>query len=76
MQDILALNELPMGQMGEIVSLTEEHKNALYHEYGVGVGMTVMILHKAVDWLVQIGYSQVDIGSKYLQHIKVKPIVL
>ena len=40
MQDILALNELPMGQMGEVVSLTEEHKNALYQEYGVGVGMT------------------------------------
>ncbi len=76
MQDILALNELPMGQMGEVVSLTEEHKNALYQEYGVGVGMTVMILHKAVDWLVQIGYSQVDIGSKYLQHIKVKPVAL
>ncbi len=74
MQDILTLQELPMGQMGEIVSLSEEHQNAIYHELGAGVGMTVMVLQKAVNWLVQIGYSQVDVGSNYLQHIKVKPI--
>ena len=74
MQDILTLQELPMGQMGEIVSLSEEHQNAIYHELGSGVGMTVMVLQKAVNWLVQIGYSQVDVGSNYLQHIKVKPI--
>ncbi len=76
MQDVVTLKDLPLGQMGEIVSLSEEHKNAIYQEFGAGVGMTVMILHKAVDWLVQIGYSQVDMGSKYLQHIKVKPIIL
>ena len=74
MQDIMTLQDLPMGQMGEIVSLSEEHQKAIYQEFGASVGMTVMILHKAVDWLVQIGYSQVDMGSKYLQHIKVKPI--
>lgn len=76
MQDVLTLQELPLGQMGEIVSLSEEHQTAIYQEFGAGVGMTVMILHKAVDWLVQIGYSQMDMGSKYLQHIKVKPITL
>ena len=76
MQDVVTLKDLPLGQMGEIVSLSEEHKNAIYQEFGAGVGMTVMILHKAVDWLVQIGYSQVDMGRKYLQHIKVKPIIL
>ena len=54
--------------------MSEEHQNAIYHELGAGVGMTVMVLQKAVNWLVQIGYSQVDVGSNYLQHIKVKPI--
>ena len=74
MQDIVTLQELPLGQMGEIVSLSEEHQKAIYQELGAGVGMTVMVLQKAVNWLVQIGYSQVDVGSKYLQHIKVNPI--
>ena len=74
MQDIVTLQELPLGQMGEIVLLSEEHQKAIYQELGAGVGMTVMVLQKAVNWLVQIGYSQVDVGSKYLQHIKVKPI--
>ncbi len=76
MQDVLTLQELPMGQMGEIVDFTEEHQQAIYQEFGASVGMTVMILHKAVDWLVQIGYSQVDMGSKYLKHIKVRPVTL
>lgn len=76
MQDILTLQDLPLGQMGEIVSLSEEHQSAIYQELGAGVGMTVMILQKAVNWVVQIGYSQIDMGSKYLQHIKVKPAVL
>ena len=76
MQDVLTLQELPMGQMGEIVDLTEEHRQAIYQEFGASVGMTVMILHKAVDWLVQIGYSQVVMGSKYLKHIKVRPVTL
>lgn len=76
MQDILTLQDLPMGQMGEIVDLSEEHRQAIYQEFGASVGMTVMILHKAVDWLVQIGYSQVDMGSKYLKHIKVRPVTL
>lgn len=76
MQDILTLQELPLGQMGEIVSLSAEHQKEIYHDLGAGVGMNVMILHKAVDWLVQIGYSQVQVGSKYLPHIKVRPVAL
>ena len=76
MQDVLTLQELPMGQMGEIVDLTEEHRQAIYQEFGASVGMTVMILHKAVDWLGQIGYSQGGMGSKYLKHIKVRPVTL
>lgn len=47
MQDVLTLQDLPMGQMGEIVDLSEEHKQAIYQEFGASVGMTVMILHKA-----------------------------
>ena len=76
MQDVLTLQDLPMGQMGEIVDLSEEHSQAIYQEFGACVGMTVMILHKAVDWLVQIGYSQEDMGCKYLKHIKVRPVTL
>lgn len=76
MQEELTLQDLPLGQMGEIIALSEEHQKDIYREFGASVGMTVMILHKAVDWLVQIGYSQMDMGSKYLQHIKVKPLTL
>ena len=76
MQDVLTLQDLPMGQMGEIVDLSEEHRQAIYQEFGASVGMTVMILHKAVDLLVQIGYSQGDMRSKYLKHIKVRPVTL
>ena len=65
-----------MGQMGEIVDLTEEHRQAIYQEFGASVGMTVMILHKAVDWLIQVGYSQIHVGRQYLPHIKVKPVAV
>lgn len=74
MQNVLTLQDFPMGEMGEIVSLTKEHESAIYKELGIDVGMTVMVLHKAVDWLIQVGYSQIHVGSKYLPHIKVKPV--
>ncbi len=74
MQKIVTLQDLPLGQMGEIVSLSEEHRKEIYREMGADVGMNIMILHKAVDWLVQIGYSQVQIGKNHLQHIQVKPL--
>ena len=76
MQHELTLQDFPLGEMGEIVSLTKEHENAIYHELGIDVGMTVMVLHKAVDWLIQVGYSQINVGSKYLPHIKVKPVAI
>lgn len=76
MQDVMTLQELPLGQMGEIVSLSEEHQKAITQEFGASVGMTVMILCKTVDWLVQIGYSQMHMSDKYLSHIKVKPVTV
>ena len=76
MQEELTLQDLPLGQMGEIISFSEELQNTIYQEFGASVGMTIMILHKAVDWLVQIGYSQMDMNRHYLEHIKVKPIAL
>lgn len=74
MQKEVTLQEFPEGEMGEIVSLTKEHKKAIYQELGIDEGMTVMILHKAVDWLIQVGYSQIHVGKQYLPHIKVKPV--
>ena len=53
MQNELTLQDFPMGEMGEIVSLTKEHETAIYQELGIDVGMTVMVLHKAVDWLIK-----------------------
>lgn len=47
MQDVIALKDLPLGQMGEIVSLSEEHQKTILSEFGCSVGMTVMILHKS-----------------------------
>lgn len=71
---VMTLQDLPFGQMGEIVDLSEEHKHILQQGFGIGIGMTIMHLHKAMDGLVQIGYSQLHLDKQYLKHIKVRPV--
>lgn len=74
MSEIVNLIDLPVGQLGEIVELAEEQQTDIFQKFGAAAGMSVMILHQAVEWLVQIGYTQMHMNGEYLQKIKVKPI--
>lgn len=71
MSKVVDLCDFPVGELGEIVDL--EQDEAIFHEFGASRGMSVVILHKAAQWLVQIGYTQVSMGWEYLNKIKVKP---
>ena len=71
MSKVVNLLEFPLGELGEIVEL--EHHKVMFDQFGASPGMSVVILHQAVEWLVQIGYTQVTMGKEYLQKIKVKP---
>lgn len=70
MSKVVDLLHFPLGEIGEIVELEQQAK--MFDQFGVSNGMSVVILHKAVEWLVQIGYTQVTIGKEYLSKIKVK----
>ena len=34
--------------------------------------MSVIVLHQAVEWLVQVGYNQISLNKEMLNKIKVK----
>lgn len=72
MSKIVDLCDFPIGELGEIADL-EEHDAVMFREFGASVGMPVIVLQKAAQWLVQIGCTQVNISKEYLQKIKVKP---
>ena len=72
MSEIFKLSKLKVGQVGEIVELNED---GLIHKLGISKGMSVIVLHQAVEaveWLVQIGYNQVFLNKDMLNKIKVK----
>lgn len=71
MSQIVDLCDFPVGELGEIADL--EHSAVMFKEFGASIGMPVIILQKAAQWLVQIGYTQVNMSKEYLQKIKVKP---
>lgn len=71
MGEIFNLAKLKVGQIGEIVELKEEQ---LVHKFGIGKGMSVIVLQKAVDWLVQVGYNQVVLTKDMVQKIMVKEV--
>ena len=63
MSQIVDLCDFPVGELGEIADL--EHSAVMFKEFGLSIGMPVIILQKAAQWLVQ--------SKEYLQKIKVKP---
>ena len=69
MSKIFRLSKLKIGQVGEIVELNEE---ALINKLGINKGMSVIVLHQAVEWLVQVGYNQISLNKEMLNKIKVK----
>ncbi len=74
MAEVMNLIDLPTGQLGEIVELAAEHQHDIFQQYGADKGMSVVVLNKAVDWLVQIGYNQVFMAKEHLHRIKVRTV--
>ncbi|KJS84353.1 MAG: hypothetical protein JM58_10940 [Peptococcaceae bacterium BICA1-8] len=73
MSNVFSLAKLKIGQIGEIVELKENGKTTIMSEkLGIAKGMSVIVLQQAVDWLVQIGSSQITLSKEMLNNIKVK----
>ncbi len=73
MSQIMPLADFPEGELGEIVDLKD---GDIFEHYGAHVGMSIVILHKAMEFLVQIGYNQIHLGQEQLKKILVKPVSL
>ncbi len=71
MSQIMRLVDFPEGELGEIVDLEDSD---IFERYGAHVGMSIVILHKAMEFLVQIGYNQIHLGHEQLKKIFVKPV--
>ena len=59
MSKSVRLLDFPEGELGEIVDLEDSD---IFEHYGAHVGMLIVILHKAMEFLVQIGYNQIHLG--------------
>ena len=51
MSKSVRLLDFPEGELGEIVDLEDSD---IFEHYGAHVGMSIVILHKAMEFLVQI----------------------
>ena len=71
MNKYFGLDEAREGTLYEIVSVSDE---ALSHEFGAYQGMSVVILKKALESIVQFGYSQVTMEKELLKKIIVQAV--
>ena len=55
----------------EIVSIDDE---SISHKIGAYSGMSVVVLRKALQSIVQFGYSQIEIERELLEKIIVQPV--
>lgn len=67
------LSELSVGDLAEIVSI---EKDTIFQSIGAHVGMSVMVLRKAVASLIQIGFTQFEVSNEILNQIRVKRVIL
>ncbi|MDD4342820.1 MAG: hypothetical protein PHH19_00435 [Eubacteriales bacterium] len=70
MVEVINLNRLKEGVVAEIV----EAEEALFHLLGITKGMSVIVLQKTVDWLIQVGYDQLLLKEDVVSKIKVKTV--
>ncbi|NCC81156.1 MAG: hypothetical protein EOM04_02660 [Clostridia bacterium] len=70
MVEVMNLNRLKEGVVAEIV----EAEEALFHLLGITKGMSVIVLQKTVDWLIQVGYDQLLLKEDVVSKIKVKTV--
>lgn len=67
----IELKDLPEGKMAEIVLIKND---SLIKHIGVQVGMTVLILKRAVKSFIQVGYNQLEVSQDILEQIIVREI--
>lgn len=71
MSDRFRLDEAQEGQLYEIVAINDEKVS---HATGANQGMSVVVLKKALQSIVQFGYSQIEIERDMLRQIVVQTI--
>lgn len=70
MSDKIELSKLKEGVLAEIVDAEE----ALFNLMGITRGMSVIVLQKTVDWLVQVGADQLFLKEDVVSKIIVRPV--
>ncbi len=71
MSNFFRLDEVAEGKLYEIVSVDDE---VISHKIGAYSGMSVVVLRKALQSIVQFGYSQIEIERELLEKIVVQPV--
>lgn len=71
MSEEFRLDQVDEGSLYEIVSMDDE---AVSRETGACVGMSVVVLKKALKSIVQFGYSQMELEADLLHLIRVQPV--
>ena len=62
------LSDLPEGVLGEVISITSD---SIFHQIGINVGMSVVVLKKAVNSIIEVGYHQLEITHDISKNITV-----
>lgn len=68
MRKTAKLNDVPEGVLGEIVSIENE---GIFHSIGAHVGMSVVVLKKAMNSIIEIGYNQIEVSNDLASGIMV-----
>ena len=62
------LSDLPEGVLREVISITSD---SIFHQIGINVGMSVVVLKKAVNSIIEVGYHQLEITHEISKNITV-----
>ena len=62
------LSDVPEGVLGEVISITSD---SIFHQIGINVGMSVVVLKKAVNSIIEVGYHQLEITHEISKNITV-----
>lgn len=68
------LADLPIGDLAEIVAIDD--KESIFEQIGAHVGMSVVVLKKAMASLIQVGSGQIEVPLEMLNQIHVKKLVM
>lgn len=71
MSNFFRLTEAAEGELYEIVSVDDE---SISNEIGAYKGMSVVVLKKAIQSIVQFGYSQIEMEMDQMNKIVVQAL--